>query len=67
MDWFDRKMLPEPLPPGSPSLAREALSFWFAQEWSLAAEAYDRYVQANPDDVFALNRLGTAQIYAPAI
>jgi len=64
MDWFDRHLRPEPLPPGAPTLAREALSYWFAQEWPLAADAYARYVKSHPDDLVALNRLGTSQIYA---
>jgi dienelactone hydrolase len=64
MAWFDRHLRPERLPVSERSLAREALSYWFAQEYAEAADAYARYAQAHPDDVFAINRLGTAQIYA---
>ncbi|MGH9868622.1 MAG: TPR end-of-group domain-containing protein [Candidatus Polarisedimenticolia bacterium] len=64
MAWFDRHLRPVPFPRAKRSLALEALSYWFAQEYSEAAEAYGRYVKANPDDLFAINRLGTAQIYA---
>jgi len=53
---------PQP-PPAPPSLARKALSHWFANEYPEAAAAYGEYVKTHPDDAEAWLRLGISQAH----
>jgi dienelactone hydrolase len=57
---------PEPSPAAPPSLARRALSHWFANEYAEAAAAYGEYVKIHPDDEEAWLRLGISQAHGSA-
>jgi|KBSMisStaDraftv2_1062788.scaffolds.fasta_scaffold213637_1 dienelactone hydrolase len=56
---------PAPDPAAPPSLARRALSHWFANEYAEAAAAYGEYVKIHPDDAEAWLRLGISQAHGP--
>ncbi|HEY1251619.1 MAG TPA: hypothetical protein VGH97_10545 [Thermoanaerobaculia bacterium] len=61
---FFREHLSPPAPPAAPpSLARKALSHWFANEYPEAAAAYGDYVKTHADDATAWLRLGIAQAH----
>jgi Tetratricopeptide repeat len=60
---FFRDALAPPPPAGPPSPSREALSHWFAHEYSEAAAAYGAYVESHPDDATARLRLGLSQAH----
>ncbi|HEY4230576.1 MAG TPA: hypothetical protein VGO79_10410 [Thermoanaerobaculia bacterium] len=61
--FFRDYLSPAPDPPAPPSLARKALSHWFANEYPDAAAAYGEYVKIHPDDAEAWLRLGISQAH----
>ncbi|MGH8131603.1 MAG: TPR end-of-group domain-containing protein [Steroidobacteraceae bacterium] len=64
-DWRIVMDTISPLPAGVKPLTAElqrAEEFYFAGRWAEAAAAYQHEVEEHPDNVFALNRLGTTQI-----
>jgi dienelactone hydrolase len=61
--FFREYLSPPPAPAAPPSLARKALSHWFANEYPEAAAAYADYVKAHPDDATAWLRLGLSQAH----
>jgi hypothetical protein len=61
--FFRDHLSPEPGPATPPSLARRALSHWFANEYPEAAAAYAEYVRTHPDDAEAWLRLGISQAH----
>jgi acetyl esterase/lipase len=61
--FFREHLSPPPPPAAPPSLARRALSHWFANEYAEAAADYGEYVRTHPDDATAWMRLGLSQAH----
>ncbi len=61
--FFREYLSPAAGPAAPPSLARRALSHWFANEYPEAAAAYGEYVKIHPDDAEAWLRLGISQAH----
>jgi len=60
--FFDGHLRPEGYVAASLPLAREALGYWFQQDWPRAAEAYQKLLAGDPNDATVLARLGSAEV-----
>ncbi|HEY2798344.1 MAG TPA: tetratricopeptide repeat protein [Thermoanaerobaculia bacterium] len=63
LEFFREYLSPPQAPAAPPSIARRALSHWFANEYPEAAAAYAEYVKSHPDDAEAWLRLGISQAH----